>query len=81
MNARIEELFDRVADLTSDARTQYFAEHGVDEETRQEVEALLRSLTPARVRSCSVTLVLLPAGRSRSSTPAVGAVGHTGCWM
>jgi serine/threonine protein kinase len=42
MNARIEELFDRVADLTMEARTQYFAEHEVDEDTRREVEALLR---------------------------------------
>jgi serine/threonine protein kinase len=41
MNARIEDLFHRVADLTAEARTQYFAEHEVDEETRQEVEALL----------------------------------------
>jgi tetratricopeptide (TPR) repeat protein/predicted Ser/Thr protein kinase len=41
MNARIEELFHSVADLTVEARTQYFAEHAVDEETRQEVEALL----------------------------------------
>jgi serine/threonine protein kinase len=41
MNARIEELFHSVADLTAEARTQYFAEHEVDEETRQEVEALL----------------------------------------
>jgi serine/threonine protein kinase len=41
MNARIEELFHSVADLTAQARTQYFAEHQVDEQTRQEVEALL----------------------------------------
>lgn len=41
MNARIEELFHSVADLTAEARTQYFAEHEVDKETRQEVEALL----------------------------------------
>jgi tetratricopeptide (TPR) repeat protein/predicted Ser/Thr protein kinase len=41
MNARIEELFHRVADLTAESRRQYFAEHEVDEETRQEVEALL----------------------------------------
>ncbi len=41
MNARVEELFHRVADLTADARTQYFAEHQVDDQTRQEVEALL----------------------------------------
>ena len=41
MNARIEELFHKVADLPAEARTQYFAEHAVDEETRREVEALL----------------------------------------
>jgi serine/threonine protein kinase len=41
MNARIEELFHSVADLTAEARTHYFVEHEVDEKTRQEVEALL----------------------------------------
>jgi serine/threonine protein kinase len=41
MNARIEELFHSVADMTAEARTQYFVQHQVDEETRQEVEALL----------------------------------------
>jgi len=41
MNARIEELFHRVADLTAESRMKYFAEHAVDEETRREVEALL----------------------------------------
>src|SRR5580658_7268133 len=42
MNAPIEELFHRVADLTAESRAKYFAQHEVDEETRQEVEALLR---------------------------------------
>jgi eukaryotic-like serine/threonine-protein kinase len=41
MNARIEELFHSVADLTADSRTKYFAEHAVDQATRQEVETLL----------------------------------------
>src|SRR5271155_389217 len=41
MNAPIEELFHRVADLTAESRAKYFAEHEVDEETRQEVETLL----------------------------------------
>jgi serine/threonine protein kinase len=41
MNARVERLFHEVADLSAEARTQYFAENGVDEETRREVEALL----------------------------------------
>jgi tetratricopeptide (TPR) repeat protein/predicted Ser/Thr protein kinase len=41
MNARIEELFHEVADLPADARSRYFSEHCVDQDTRQEVEALL----------------------------------------
>jgi hypothetical protein len=41
MNARVEELFHVVADLSPEARAQYFAEHHVDEQTRHEVEALL----------------------------------------
>lgn len=42
MKARVEELFHEVADLDPDARTRYFAEHKVDDDTRHEVEALLR---------------------------------------
>ena len=42
MNARVEDLFHDVADLSAEDRGRYFAEHGVDEETRREVEALLR---------------------------------------
>jgi len=41
MNARIEELFHAVVDLSPEARTRYFAEHDVEQETRQEIEALL----------------------------------------
>ena len=41
MNARIEELFHEVVDLPPTDRARYFAEHEVDEEIRQEVEALL----------------------------------------
>ena len=41
MTVRVEELFHELADLSAEARTRYFSEHGVDEETRQEVEALL----------------------------------------
>jgi hypothetical protein len=41
MNARVEELFSEVADLSPEVRAQYFAEHQVDEETRREVEMLL----------------------------------------
>jgi serine/threonine protein kinase/Tfp pilus assembly protein PilF len=41
MNARIEELFHQVADLSNEARAKYFAEHPVDDEARHEVEALL----------------------------------------
>jgi len=41
MNARVQELFHDVADLSPEARTEYFAAHAVDEETREEVEELL----------------------------------------
>jgi hypothetical protein len=41
MNARVEELFHELADLSPKAREQYFDEHRVDAETRREVEALL----------------------------------------
>jgi tetratricopeptide (TPR) repeat protein/predicted Ser/Thr protein kinase len=41
MNARLEELFHELADLSPAERVRYFAEHEVDKKTRQEVEALL----------------------------------------
>ena len=41
MNARVEEVFHQVANLPPKVRTLYFVEHGVDEETRREVELLL----------------------------------------
>ena len=41
MNARVEELFHEVADLSPADRVRYFGEHQVKEEIRQEVEALL----------------------------------------
>jgi len=41
MKARVKELFDELADLPSEARMRYFAEHEVDQETRREVEELL----------------------------------------
>src|SRR5262245_8884877 len=41
MRAEVETLFHELADLSPDARTQYFVEHNVDEDTRREVEALL----------------------------------------
>jgi len=41
MNARVEELFHEVVDLSPEDRAGYFAEHQVDQETRQEIEALL----------------------------------------
>lgn len=42
MNNRVQELFHDVVDLTADERGRYFAQHSVDEESRGEVEALLR---------------------------------------
>ncbi|HYW48314.1 MAG TPA: serine/threonine-protein kinase [Bryobacteraceae bacterium] len=41
MNARVEELFHEVVDLSPGDRARYFGEHQVDNETRHEVEALL----------------------------------------
>ena len=41
MNARVEEMFHDVVDLCPADRARYFGEHQVDNETRQEVEALL----------------------------------------
>src|SRR5579863_9003564 len=41
MNVRVAELFHEVADLSPADRVRYFGEHQVDEEIRQEVEALL----------------------------------------
>jgi len=41
MRIQIEELFHEVADLTVEARAQYFEEHGVSTLTRREVEALV----------------------------------------
>jgi len=41
MNARIEELFHAVVELSPEARSEYFAQHNIEAETRQEVEALL----------------------------------------
>src|SRR5262245_39881094 len=41
MNARVEELFHELADLSAEVRARYFTQHGVDAVTREEVEALL----------------------------------------
>jgi tetratricopeptide (TPR) repeat protein/predicted Ser/Thr protein kinase len=41
MNARVSDLFHELADLSPEARAQYFAAHEVDLETRSEVEDLL----------------------------------------
>ena len=41
MRAEVEALFHETADLSPEARTRYFVEHEVDEDTRREVEALL----------------------------------------
>src|SRR5262245_37371840 len=41
MRVEVETLFHEVAELSPEARTQYFVEHNVDEDTRREVEALL----------------------------------------
>jgi serine/threonine protein kinase len=41
MKVEVEKLFHELADLPLEARARYFAEHAVDEEARQEVEALL----------------------------------------
>jgi tetratricopeptide (TPR) repeat protein/predicted Ser/Thr protein kinase len=41
VNERVGELFHQVAELSPEARAQYFVDHHVDDETRREVEALL----------------------------------------
>ena len=41
MNARVEALFHELAELLPEARTQYFAERDMGEETHREVEKLL----------------------------------------
>lgn len=41
MNARVEELFHELVDLSPGDRARYFGEHEVDNDTRQEVETLL----------------------------------------
>ncbi len=40
MRIQVERIFHEVVDLPIEARAQYFAEHGVDDDTRREVEAL-----------------------------------------
>ena len=46
---RAEELFHEVADLSEQARLQYFDTHGVDALTRKEVEALLSFDSPSGI--------------------------------
>jgi len=41
MKLEVERLFHELADLSPEERLQYFANHHVDEETREELEALL----------------------------------------
>lgn len=42
MKARVEQLFHEVVELSPEARARYLAEHEIDEETRLEVEELIR---------------------------------------
>ena len=41
MNQRVKSLFHEIADLSPGARARYFAEHGIDDETRAELNELL----------------------------------------
>ena len=41
MRSCVERLFHEVADLSGEARARYFAENGIDAQTRKEVEALV----------------------------------------
>src|SRR5215831_13405005 len=41
MKPVVEQIFHAVADLSPEARTQYFSRHNVDQSTRHEVETLL----------------------------------------
>ncbi|MBV9038618.1 MAG: hypothetical protein JO182_29285, partial [Acidobacteriaceae bacterium] len=47
MRIHVEELFHEVADLTVEARAQYFEEHGVSTLTRREVESLVAFDVPS----------------------------------
>lgn len=47
MRIYLEEVFHEVADLNAAARSRYFAEHAIDEQTRKEVEALLAFDSPS----------------------------------
>jgi hypothetical protein len=38
----VQKLFREVADLDAEARSQYFADNGIDADLRREVESLLR---------------------------------------
>ena len=42
MKVDVETLFHELVDLSPQARAQYFVDHNVDEDTRRQVEALLR---------------------------------------
>ena len=41
MRTSLGDVFYQVADLSTEARSRYFSEHGVDERIRSEVEAML----------------------------------------
>jgi tetratricopeptide (TPR) repeat protein/tRNA A-37 threonylcarbamoyl transferase component Bud32 len=47
MTNRVEELFHNVADLSTEARVQYFHNHSIDENARREIEELLTFDSPA----------------------------------
>src|SRR5262249_57506539 len=40
MRVEVETLFHELADLSPEARTQYFVEHNVDQDTRRELEPI-----------------------------------------
>jgi hypothetical protein len=81
MNARVKELFSEVADLSPQARTQYLAEHEVDEDIRREVRALLAfdSDPNSFLLQTSVLPQAAPFSISISRARA-RAAGPTGCW-
>ena len=41
MTPRVQEIFHEVADLSQEARDQYFGDHDVEHDVRAEVEALI----------------------------------------
>jgi hypothetical protein len=78
MNAHVNDLFHDVADLSPEARNQYFATHDVDAETRIAVEELL-AFDSGSSALLGGTSAPLPARRSRNSKSPSSDADRTVC--